>query len=1202
MSNTQYSFEKLTPISDSDLGIYENALDYVFNNDDIKNVAVSGAYGAGKSSILESYKAKHKNKNYLHISLAYFSENQTTGIDDTIKESVLEGKILNQLIHQIDSDKIPQTKFKVKKAIKHSRTVLATAVMLLFAITTFVFIFFENWRNLVNNIELEWLKRALGFSTTTIARIITGIIAIALAAVIIYRLIELQKNKGVFRKLSVQGNEIEILEESDESYFDKYLNEVLYLFDNVDADVIVFEDMDRFDANRIFERLREVNTLTNQQRKNDGKKVLRFFYLLRDDLFVSKDRTKFFDYIIPVVPVMDSSNSYDQFIAHLKKNDLYEKFDVSFLQGISLYVDDMRLLKNICNEFLVYYNRLNTTELDYNKMLAMITYKNLFPRDYSDLQLNKGFVYSLFQQKDDIIRSEDARIDERIKSLTSDIENINNEHLKTIQELEIISKHKESAANGYYGYGQARTEYQRWLKEECPERKKLIEAKTQQKTQQIKKTIKELQEQSEIIKTKRLKQLITRENIDEIFSVETKDGIGNIEQYHDVKGNDYFPLLKYLIRNGYIDETYPDYMTYFYENSLNKMDKVFLRSVTDKKAKEYSYKLHNPKMVFDRLRVVDFEQEETLNNNLFDYLILHKQETEQAVRFIMQLKSTGKIDFIEQYSEVTASTPGLIGLLTKFWPEFFAEVIQNDKTTTRKIKWFIVGLLYFATREAIEAANNDGVIREHIQSSPGFLEIEDPRIDKLIDGFKILSVSFPAIDYEKSNKALLNAVYKNGLYQINYANIEMILLRVIGIEDEAMLRLRCCSLALSDTNLPLAKKANEDMDTFMGVVLSECDDRITDDQFIAIKILNDESVSGDKKLKYIGHLSTKLEELGRIKDKELWSPLVSYGIVEVTEKNISDYYNNAGALDDTIIDLINTALPDYLDFNSYEKDSSTDLGGLLNAFVQCEKLDNQVYTSIVASFRKVYSKFIFDDISAQKMEILISNSIIQMNQNNLMFLRDMYPDQRNLFIEHNIEAYVQLMDTSLFDHDELVSVLSMNIDDEYKLALLGFDKSPVSISDIICSAKILNHILNNNLDDDDLPELFSSYSTFEDEVQKTILQLAEDCIDEVISISTAADQALIDDLLRSDHIDKSARIELLITNIPSLGTKETAEYLTLLGKESFVKIFDSTTRPRFDATQQNISLLDAFVAKGWIHEYYQGDDDNLRIRRHAPRN
>lgn len=49
-------FEKLTPITDSDLGIYEEALDYVFqsNNEDVKNIALTGAYGAGKSSVLSS--------------------------------------------------------------------------------------------------------------------------------------------------------------------------------------------------------------------------------------------------------------------------------------------------------------------------------------------------------------------------------------------------------------------------------------------------------------------------------------------------------------------------------------------------------------------------------------------------------------------------------------------------------------------------------------------------------------------------------------------------------------------------------------------------------------------------------------------------------------------------------------------------------------------------------------------------------------------------------------------------------------------------------------------------------------------------------------------------------------------------------------------------------------------------------------------
>ena len=46
-NNTQFIFESLTPVENNDLGIYESALNYVFDNPDIKNVALSGAYGAG---------------------------------------------------------------------------------------------------------------------------------------------------------------------------------------------------------------------------------------------------------------------------------------------------------------------------------------------------------------------------------------------------------------------------------------------------------------------------------------------------------------------------------------------------------------------------------------------------------------------------------------------------------------------------------------------------------------------------------------------------------------------------------------------------------------------------------------------------------------------------------------------------------------------------------------------------------------------------------------------------------------------------------------------------------------------------------------------------------------------------------------------------------------------------------------------------
>ena len=626
MAERKYQFERLTPIDNMDLDVYEEAIDYVFDNSDIKNVAISGAYSAGKSSVLASYKKNHSNLRFLHISLAHFKSPDQE--DETeIKESVLEGKILNQLIHQIPSEKIPQTNFRVKKKVNTKSVIRLTIGAVLFLVSTIYFFCFDMWKNYLSSLPDNWFKTILTPSTHQYALMVDGVLMVALLSFVVYRLISVQKNNNIFRKLNLNGNEIEIFEESDDSYFDKYLNEVLYLFENADADVIVFEDMDRFNANKIFERLREVNTLANIQLQKESKKVLRFFYLLRDDIFVSKDRTKFFDYIIPVVPVVDSSNSYDQFISHLKRGGIFEKFNESFLQGLSLYIDDMRLLKNIYNEFVVYYNRLNITELDCNKMLAIVAYKNLFPRDFADLQLNQGFVYALFNKTDEFIKSEITEIEKAIEGKQNRITLSQNEHLVSMRELNVAfadkylrnyswSQYNDSDLSDFvmnYLHGDNKSEYM--------SRKQALEDKLHEKCDELNQEIINLEQKIIEIKNRQLHQIITRDNIDTIFSITSTNEIGKVTEFNEIKSSEYFDLLKYLIRNGYIDETYADYMTYFYEYSLSRIDKTFLRSVTDKKAKEYTYKLKNPKLVVSRLRLVDFDQEETLNFDLFTYLL-----------------------------------------------------------------------------------------------------------------------------------------------------------------------------------------------------------------------------------------------------------------------------------------------------------------------------------------------------------------------------------------------------------------------------------------------------------------------------------------------------------------------------------------------------------------------------------------------------
>ena len=54
------NFHKLTPKRDVDVSGYEEALDFVFSNEDIRNIAVSGAYSSGKSSVVESYREKNE--------------------------------------------------------------------------------------------------------------------------------------------------------------------------------------------------------------------------------------------------------------------------------------------------------------------------------------------------------------------------------------------------------------------------------------------------------------------------------------------------------------------------------------------------------------------------------------------------------------------------------------------------------------------------------------------------------------------------------------------------------------------------------------------------------------------------------------------------------------------------------------------------------------------------------------------------------------------------------------------------------------------------------------------------------------------------------------------------------------------------------------------------------------------------------------
>ena len=200
----------------------------------------------------------------------------------------------------------------------------------------------------------------------------------------------------------------------DETVLDRDMKELVYLLGSSGTEIVVFEDLDRYNDISIYTKLRELNFILNNYVKINGKnKPVRFIYLLKDGLFFSKNRTKFFDFIIPIVPIVNSFISEYHLDKFLRDNGIVE--EVTILADVALYVDDMRLIKNIVNEYIIYSRilqlesknssmdkSLEYSYLNNDMLFALITLKNILPNEFELLQEGRGYIKTVFDRLDSI--------------------------------------------------------------------------------------------------------------------------------------------------------------------------------------------------------------------------------------------------------------------------------------------------------------------------------------------------------------------------------------------------------------------------------------------------------------------------------------------------------------------------------------------------------------------------------------------------------------------------------------------------------------------------------------------------------------------------------------------------------------------------------------------------------------------------------
>lgn len=1182
-------FQKLTPTSNVDLNVYEEGFEFIFSNDDIRNIAVSGPYSSGKSSLLESYKKKYPQKTFIHISLAHFTNENKDNEEKEIKDSetVIEGKILNQLIQQIPIENIPQSNFRIKRTTGTNYNgywamgIVAFIGMLLFVLNYGKYC---TWINEMNSAvwNYEWLRKFMFFLASPFGWVLSVLCIVVIACLGLYNLLNIQTNKNIFKKISVQGNEIEIFEDSQNSYFDKYLNEVLYLFENSKADVIVFEDIDRFENVQIFERLREINMLTNcrLQQHEEEEKVLRFFYLLKDDIFITKDRAKFFDYILPVVPVLDSSNSYNKIKEFFVGSTVEEKLNDRFLKGLALYIDDIRVLKNIYNEFVIYYERLKKIDLDPNRMLALVTYKNLFPRDFADLQLNKGFVHAIFSNKEKFCCKEIERINNEIQELEERIKNSEDELSISSQELDDIREAKYKRACGNF-YSNPDESFTKWQKEQLPIRKQAVEDRAIDTQQLLEKQLKELKKQKKRISGWSISQIINRDNIDMIFQITTTNELGDVTDYNQIKKSEYFNLLKYLIRNGYIDESYSDYMTYFYENSLTLNDKTFLRSVNDKKAKEYSYNLDSPLLVVSNLIPEDFLQEETLNFDLLEYLLGSENNKEYLGNLAIQLQEKMQLEFISQYFALNEKRVEFVRWLNKQWTGFFSYAYKGRKLSKEFLFLYSLYSVAYCSIDVLTEMNEEQVFSYFISNQEDFLIDSDCATDQMIDKLIDLDIKFETIN-PQSNTSLLTGVYDNNLYVINATNIRLFLSFAYQI-DEKIIQGHIMTVIMSKKDQPLCEYVCSNLNNTIEIINAMSTEGVDDDEEIILYILNSEQVNEETKEMYISLLKTVLHDLSKVMDANCRDDLLNRHLVDESAENICEYFSKQ-SLTEVLIRFINE-ISNELDFSLVDYDEN-----IIQQFAEYIQVSNKIvdthYRSIVSAQGKVLTDFSTMDLDESKVKILIDECKLQMNISNLRHLRQCYPDCVLHFIEKNLSEYCEMMAQKYIEIDEVEEILTwdiLKIEDAKRL--IDILPTTLKVIEHDYSDDIIVYILGKCFSEDEFIPLLEKFFLYSAKVQNAIIELSDSRMNKVVESMENIDFNILKKILTSDNIQHTNKVILLCEIIKKYKPDRIKEALIIAGYEEVSKLLDNKTRPRISANNEHKQLLNALKDNRFIISY-----------------
>ena len=1042
-------FTDLAPIDNIENGSeYLKALHWAIKKKKVKNIALAGPYGAGKSSIIDTYLKKHRiiRSKSLRVSMATFVENKTDENGNPKKISLekdeIELGILKQLFYKVNYKKIPQSRYRKLHKINWKR-VWGYLVLAFLILGVMEFIFFpDTFQMIIEKIEEAGGKFGL---KGTVSDIIFLAFCVGILVIIArtYRLMlfRFKINEVKLPTETVVTNS----ETAAETVFNKNMDEIVYFFEETKYRIVFFEDLDRLEDPSIFIHLRELNTLLNNYDGIKGRIV--FVYAIRDDIFTDTDRTKFFEFIIPVIPIINSTNSGEIFLQKLeesKKKGIVHEISQEFILDVSPYVEDMRILQNIYNEFVVYKETIRTDQdlkLSDETMMALIIFKNLYPREFAELQMERGVVKQAFEDKQKYISRQCMQWQNEVNELIQELEKYHDDCLEHVKELKTamlgamvnwqgipysinksywdkcsVSKIMEDSFElsklaelkdveiKYYTWSCSQMEkdvndfqevFQQYF-----ERIKNFQFVQEKGVNSIKSKIENLKKKAHELSGWSLKKLIEEFEVHSVLSEKVAEN----------------KLLVFMLRRGYIDEKYANYINYFKGTSITKEDMNYILAVKNMEKLPYNYNLTKVGMVIQRLQPYEFEQKSIFNFILLEYLLSEENDSEKRMVLIDQL-SDGTVEsweFIDEFIEQTQYKARLIQLLAMRWPDMWNDIVRDMSITYERKIFYLQLLVDNVDTKRLFELNNNNKMSGFIQENPDILQqLSSIQDQKLISLIETLGIIFTNVSIQNVSEKVLKYIFENQYYELNDTMIR----RIVEFQDDTMLSgldIRNYTTIILLGYEPLIKDIQENLKQYVTeIVLAPNNTKEDVEQVMDLleRMLKNDPEETDICLELVNHEEFCVDDISKCCgkfnsdfDKEvkiLWDELLDKQKVSLKWENIKCYWNRYKIT---------------LELLRYIKTNSEQLAWLEN---QClnEVFTEEFITSTIddSTFEKLLPQLELEfdipieKVEKQKVRILIKKKYIPFDVNKYGEITEVYPDLCPDFILYNQAEYMEVM-------------------------------------------------------------------------------------------------------------------------------------------------------------------------------------------------